>query len=366
LPSDALQGPVKRQNSNILTAVPPAASDTAPLNHDAYENSYLVNVKIGSNAQPLTLLIDTGAPYTWIMGLDCTANACLARQRFNREASTSFRTLSNQNLNVTYGSGQISGYFANDVFQIAGFNVTVNFGYATNVSNSFTTFPFDGILGLSRNDHDDPSSSIAIDTFMDTLVTSGTIENKEIGIELARDSDIVNNGEITFGGTDPAMYDGAISWNPAVAPVGRWVIDVDNFSINGASLNFGNRTTVLDTGSSYLLLPSKDLDVVLGQFPTLSVLQSGDPILANGYDYALPCTTQLVMTFTFNGLGYDVAPSDYLDFKSQNGTYCGFRVALLGDLGDSNGNTVWYTGTTFLKTVYSVFDFDGARIGMEI
>ena len=342
----------------------PTASNTAPLNHDVEENSYLVDVKFGSNAQTLTLLVDTGSPLTWVMGIDCIAEACLSGQRFDGLTSTSFKPMANNQLNVSYGSGQISAYSATDFMQIAGFNFTANFGYATNVSNSFLTQSIDGILGLGRNDPSDHDSTTNINTVMDNLVTSGIIKNKEIGLQLARQSDIINNGEITFGGIDPTMYGGPLSWHPAVAPQAQWVIALSGFSINGVSLDFPNRTTILDTGSSFLFAPQKDLAQILSQFPGLDVLKAGDPLESRGYQYALPCTGQPTITFTFDGVNYDVAPADYLDSANPEGQNCGFQIASLGNLGDEDSaNQMWVLGDTFLKTVYSVFDFDGGRIG---
>lgn len=74
---------------------------------------YAVEIEIGTPAQTVTLIVDTGSPNTWVNPVCETANIpadCELFPPFNPRKSTSFQT-TNAGANLTYGIGFASVCF---------------------------------------------------------------------------------------------------------------------------------------------------------------------------------------------------------------------------------------------------------------
>ena len=58
-----------------------------------------------------------------------------------------------------------------------------------------------------------PSLFSTIPTVTDNLASQGTIPTEEIGVSFEpTTSEVANNGELTFGGTDSSKYTGSITY----------------------------------------------------------------------------------------------------------------------------------------------------------
>ena len=316
------------------------------ISEDGSDYSYFATVDFGSNATPLWLLMDTGAANTWVMGADCTSSPCATHDTFGTANSSTLNTTSST-WTVTYGTGTVSGVVAQDTVSFAGFNLSLGFGLASNASDDFNSYPFDGILGLGRPDSD----SIGTPTVMQTLNTSSQLKSPIIGINLQRNSDGARDGQITFGSTDSSKYTGTINYTPTVADTGLWEIATDGCSFGGNSTGLSNRTAIIDTGTSYILMPPSDATALHAQFP--SYTQSGE-------NYLIPCSSTKNVQFSFSGQSYDVPPKDYMGAKdSTDNTMCQSNIVGL----QAFGADTWLMGDVFLKNVYTVFDFGAEQIG---
>lgn len=67
---------------------------------------------------------------------------------------------------IKYGTGEVDGVVVKDDVSFAGFNINIEFGLATNVSDEFLNFPIDGIMGLGFA----KASQQKVKTIMDELV----------------------------------------------------------------------------------------------------------------------------------------------------------------------------------------------------
>lgn len=83
------------------------------------------------------MLIDTGAANTWVMGANCTSDAC---ERHNTLGEQDSKTLeaTGSTFNLTYGTGSISGVTVNDTVEIAVRNL--RFRCSLRGSRSLLTF----------------------------------------------------------------------------------------------------------------------------------------------------------------------------------------------------------------------------------
>jgi hypothetical protein len=219
------------------------------------------------------------------------------------------------------------------------------------VSDEFNSFPMDGIVGLGRLQNvADNTEGVKAPTLVDVLVSQNVISSKQIGIHLSGGTDTLNDGEITFGAADASVIDGALSYVPALAnDDGFWEVPVTGASVNGkpTAIQQG-ATAILDSGTSFMLLPPADADALNLQIPGA---------VANGETYAVPCDSSALVTLTIAGQQWAIDPKNYVGVQSGNA--CASNIVAH----QTFGATQWLLGETFLKNVYTLFDYDGARVG---
>jgi hypothetical protein len=211
----------------------------------------------------------------------------------------------------------------------------------------------DGILGLARPENlaSNPTG-VRAPTLMDVLISQKVITSKQVGIRLSRTSDGPNDGEVNFGGPDMGVIDGSLNYIPTLTNTnGFWEIPIDSLSVDGKSGTLPQgRTALLDSGTSFMLLPPADAAVLHGLIPGSA--QSGD-------DYTLPCDTKLTITLGFGGKKYDINYKDYVGRQVGDGK-CASNIVAKQVFADGQ----WLVGDVFLKNVYALFDYDGSRIGL--
>lgn len=340
---DVTKVPVKRDNNHkIIEANKPSAPNTVALHQDGKDFSYFATVEIGSEGQEMWMLLDTGGTNTWVFGSDCTSEACKQHRTFD-ESSETFEK-SDHKWDVSYGTGTVRGVLGNDTISIAGSDVKMTFGIASKASNDLISYPMDGILGLSRTN----DSGFGAPTFMDALENSGQLKSNIISFRLSRAEDGGKDGQVTLGGVDKDKFTGDITYSSTVDDSDRWEIALDDASVNGIPCNFTKKSAVIDTGTSYVLIPPDDAK-------TLHSLIPGSK--KSGSNFEIPCDSKANITFVFSGVEYNISPKDYINHVSDSkcvSTIAGQQLF---------GKDEWLVGATFLKNVYTVFDFDKNRIG---
>ncbi|KAI9806200.1 MAG: hypothetical protein M1825_006315 [Sarcosagium campestre] len=329
----------------VIESEDPALPSSVAIDQEGTDFSYFVTVKVGSTGKELRMLVDTGAANTWVMGSECTTQACQAHTTFGPSDSTTLVETDNP-WSVSYGTGTVSGKLVNDTMSLAGFEVPMTFGLASETSKDFLAYPMDGILGLGRSG----SNELDVPTLPDVLAAEKKLKDNIIGINIQRHADGLQDGAINFGGIDTSKFEGDISWTDSVSADGLWEVEVESAGIGGDTVPFSGRTAIIDTGTSYILIPPDDAEKLHERIPNVK---------NNGETFQIPCSTSEPIQFTFSGITYDVSAKDYVG-KDVGGGMCnsnifGRQAALKNQ---------WLLGDTFLKNVYSVFDFDKDRIGL--
>lgn len=296
------------------------------------------------------MLVDSAASNTWVMGSNCTTDACKEHNTFGKGDSTSL-IISDTTFSIAYGTGQVSGNLATDTFHIAGFNLPLTFGLANNVSNDFGSYPMDGILGLGRGDS--TSNTIAAPSLMDVLSSKSLIKSKLFGIHLSRTSSGVNDGELDFGAPNLGRYDGALNYIPTISNTdGFWEIAADDAGVDGKKLGLTSRSAIIDTGTSFILMPNDDAVALHKLIPGFT---------QGGETFTVPCSSTQVVQLVLGGVTYNVSAADYIG-HSLGGGACASNI--IGR--QTFGPTQWLVGDVFLKNVYTVFDFDSSRLGFGV
>jgi hypothetical protein len=210
----------------------------------------------------------------------------------------------------------------------------------------------DGILGIGRlDDLTSNPNGVKAPTIVDTLVSQNIITAKLFGLRLSRASDGGNDGEINFGSPDTSAFSGSLNYVAALKNTdGFWEIPITSISFNGKTASIQSGVTVLlDSGTSYMLVPPTDADAIHAVIPGSK---------KNGEVYTVPCNTNTPLTLTFGGQAYTILPVDYIGAPGTDGTCASNVVART-----TFSATQWLVGDVFLKNVYTVFDYDGSRIG---
>ncbi|KAF3399915.1 Aspartic-type endopeptidase ctsD [Penicillium rolfsii] len=334
--------PVRRGDTyKIVKSNTPTLPHSAALDQDGEDFSYFSVVEVGSQKKEMWLALDTGSPSSWVFSSTCPDKVCTTHHTFDKSASTSYVSNSSS-FSVGYGSGNVKGDLGQDVFTLAGMDVTFSFGTATFANDTFANYPLDGILGLGRS----RTGGWSIPSFMDVVAKNKYITSNIVGFSLSRASDKKNDGEVNFGTVDTTKFDGNISYTATNSET--WTIPMDDVYVNGQALGLTNRAATIDTGTTYILIPPADAKTLFARIP--GSFQSEE-------NYIIPCNSTAKLELSFSGIKYSILPDDYIGASSTGGCVS----TIVGH--QPSGPSDWLVGDVFLKNVYSVFDFDNGQIG---
>lgn len=326
----------------IDTAATPSGTNSAGIDQDGTDFSYFVEASLGSSGKSLYMLCDTGAGTTWVMGSDCNSKACGMHTTWGPSDSTTSKAVGTD-FSLNYGTGAVKGTLTEDTMSIASVKVTMAFGVANTTSDDFTSFAFDGILGLSMNN----GSS---DNFMGSVKEDKLLKSNVFSVALDRAEDGPNTGQLTLGGTDSAKFTGDITYT-AVNPEanGDWAIALDGMGYDTNKANVTGRFAYIDTGTTYAFGPPEDVANLHKIIPGASS--------SDGVTFTAPCDSDKPITVTFSGVEHKISPKDWLSEPSDKG------VCTSNIFGREVVAGAWFLGAVYLKNVYTVFDIDQTRIG---
>lgn len=313
------------------------------INQDGSDFTYFSTMRFGTPGRDMYMLLDTGSADTWAMGDSCQSPACRIHNTLGQEDSNTLQ-ITSAPWSMSYGTGQVQGFLANDQLSFANYSVHVSFGLANTASDDFLNYVLDGILGLGRP----ASDTLGTQTIMETLDEQAGLSQNLVGVHLQRSFDGTRDGQITFGGYDSSKFDNNLSFTKTANDRG-WEIPVDDAGFDNKAVGFARgKTAFIDTGTSYILLPPADAKSLHALIPGAT---------NNGEIYLVPCTTTATVYISFSGVKYAISPKDYVG--RGNGNVCNSNI--IGH--QAYGPNQWILGAVFLKNVYSVFDFDHGQIG---
>ena len=129
--------------------------------------SYYGTIAVGTPPVAYDVILDTGSADLWLANSQCN-EGCNGLQTFDSSSSSTFTNVSKP-FEVTYGSGQAQGFLAQDVVQMAGFEVqsqvfgmfsfpvtspihrssmTIPSALCDQISDGLLVAPVSGLLGL--------------------------------------------------------------------------------------------------------------------------------------------------------------------------------------------------------------------------
>jgi saccharopepsin len=189
-----------------------------------------------------------------------------------------------------------------------------------------------------------------------------------IAIALSRTGDLeeTDGGSFTIGEYLPQYADVANQTKLSQYPTGgdRWTTLLEGAYVDGTAIAVvsnitgvpsGQGQTLLDTGNPAAIFPVAMYDAIYSSIPGSALLNVPGTRI-----WVIPCNTTTSLEFVFGGERFPVHPLDLSTITAPlaiNGQqYVACVAALQGADGYSDGFDI-SLGDTFLRNVYSVFDF---------
>lgn len=310
---------------------------------------------IGSPAQNLRLLMDTGSSRLWVRGDgQCNANSKKC-QTYSPPKSSTHADLSMVAPRITYGDGSfVEGKWVTDSVQIGGFSAdNFRFQLGTQVNDAADE---DGIVGLGY------SVTEGVPTLWEGLILKQIPDSPVFSTYI---DETETTGAFIMGGVDLARYKGDIIWTDVAQKSGvYWGLEVFKISLGSFNIEGGDLSginAVIDTGTSLAVFP-QDMAHKLNAALNLPRIDIGGP--SDNY-YGFPCPDgnvpsstlpELTMTIANNRLVF--APQDYMFVYPDNK---GQLVCISGIIGSDMDHII--VGNLFLRKYYLVFDQWFRKIG---
>ncbi|KAG0322621.1 hypothetical protein BGZ99_003225, partial [Dissophora globulifera] len=257
----------------------------------------------------------------------------------------------------------VSGVLGIDDVTIAGIPVTSQtFGLASLNTGSTAATGVDGIMGLGFDSNAEMGN---IKTPVTNMFLQNQIDQAIVSVWLNKasnqDSSLSDGGEFIFGGVDPSLYTGSITYVPVTSSK-EWQISVDQLFIGRKELVLSSAASsaIVDTGSSYILFP----DYLATAFHRAIPNSQYD----NKLGWLIPCAlanSRSVgdLTFVLGGQKFSVPISDIVILKSEYNGYCLSAIDSWQELPGHGSQSGMLLGDLFVKNQYVVYDYGKQQIG---
>lgn len=316
---------------------------------------------LGSPAQTLKFMIDSGTDNTWVTASACTTNACLAHNRFDGSQSTSYQVIDATPTAKSFGPwGTMTVIIAEDVFTIE----QINLGQRSLVSTT-EAMNFEAAIHYTgcQFQYLDCDGGIAVpspywkgdgrtEALMLQLVKDGKLSYPSAAFWTDPSSGV---GACTWGCVDSSKYDPATLNALALIDVSStglgylWAVNLGAFQINGQPVQATISSFVLDTGSSFFKGPQDLINTLV------------NAVTYNGELPSYVSSEQDLQQYPVIGLAlgettYYLSPEQY--FLKLNDQYWELGIQVL----DGMPEGMLLVGSMFLDTVYSIFDYGGSQV----
>ncbi|KAF2477932.1 aspartyl proteinase [Lindgomyces ingoldianus] len=328
---------------------PYIADGTHPVPITNFLNAqYFSEVSLGTPPQEFKVILDTGSSNLWVPSSECNSIACYLHTKYDHSSSSTYKK-NGSSFEIRYGSGELSGYVSEDIFQIGDLKVKNQlFAEATSEPGlAFAFGRFDGIMGLGY----DTISVNKIPPPFYNMLDQGLLDDPLFAFYLS-DTSNGDDSEVTFGGINKNHYTGELTKIP-LRRKAYWEVDLDAITFGKDTAEMDDTGVILDTGTSLIALPSTIAELLNKEI--------GAKKSFNG-QYTVECDKRdglPDLTFTLTGHNFTIGPYDYI-LEVQGSCISAFMgmdfpepVGPLAILGDA-----------FLRKWYSVYDVGSSSVGL--
>ncbi|KAF8629234.1 hypothetical protein AX17_005814 [Amanita inopinata Kibby_2008] len=355
-------------NSSHAPSVKRASVANIPVVNQGHDATYFASLNIGTPPQTLNLVLDTGSSDLWVADDTCT-NCDRTTPFFQSRQSSTAELLSGpgSRVQLSYGSGQVSGTVARDTVSMSGFTLQKQvFLSVDDVSRNFLQGSVSGILGLAFTS----LARTEATPFWLALINNGQLEAQEMSFWLRRLLNDVNandeapGGAFTLGGTNSSLFVGDVEFlNILGNPNTFWLLTLSQVTVQGNHIPISQGSSAIaaiDTGTTLIGGPSADVKAIYDAIP------NSQPLENSGGLYAFPCDSQVAVSLSFGGKLWAINPQDMIVAQVPQTKSCVggiFDLAMGTSIEAGSGNPSWVVGDTLLKNVYSVFRANPPSVG---
>uniref|UniRef100_A0A7S2XH36 Cathepsin D n=1 Tax=Lotharella oceanica TaxID=641309 RepID=A0A7S2XH36_9EUKA len=237
----------KPQHNELLGAHPVVV-------HNFMDAQYFIEIGIGSNGQKFKVVPDTGSSNLWVPSKQCpiTQLPCDLHTKYDSSKSSTY-VKNGTTFSIQYGSGACSGFISEESVTVG--DITVEKQLFAEVTKepgiAFVAAHFDGIMGLAF----DTISVTGAPPVFYGMVEQKKLDKAQFAFYLNRQAG--GDGELVFGGTDPAHYTGDFTYVNLTSKT-YWQFNMDSLAIGDTSFCSGGCHVIADSGTSLLAGP-KDI-----------------------------------------------------------------------------------------------------------
>lgn len=323
--------------------------DESEIIKDYANAQYYGVVKIGSPPQEFQVIYDTGSSNLWVPEVGCVHCGYRlihgGKNKYDAKTSSTF-VEDGTDFSIQYGSGAVSGKYAQETIVLANDISVDEQKFATihdagGMGIAYTFSYFDGILGLGF----DSISVGGVSTVFHNAIKQGKVEKPMFAFYLGDNAD----GELTFGGYDEDKFEGdELTW-VKLSETTYWRIDMEGVKIGGYSS--GKTDAIVDSGTSLIVGPSSDIRSIATEV-------GAKPMITGQFTIDCDQVENIPeITWTIDGNDYSIAGKDLV---IESGGMCIF--AMIG-MDFPKPGPQWILGDVFMRKYYTVFDYEGERVG---
>ncbi|KAF9066644.1 aspartic peptidase domain-containing protein [Rhodocollybia butyracea] len=341
-----------------------------PISLSSDGESYYAVIALGEIYFRISL--DTASSDLWIMASSCSTSACQNTPRYPLTYESATFLAVNDNSTVfgaEYADGTVAtGFVAKETLHLS--NLTVPnqaFALITN-SNVSMIDDISGILGLGFPRISSINTTLTNSTpFFPGLAQQGLLQYPLFGLSLTRN----DTGSLSLGAIDSSVVTNLsnVEWNPVVefSPVSnesssssyyQWAIPLQSLAVNGTPITLApsyplitaNRSiAIFDVGTPGIYGPWADVSNLFSSFSSARLVDG-----ATG-QWAVPCDSEMTMSFLFGHMNFTLQPTDYIigEASGDPGLCLSWPLAVE----PSPDGIDWQFGTPFMRTVYTVFSY---------
>ncbi|VIO90620.1 Pepsin A precursor, putative [Brugia malayi] len=325
--------------------------------YDYDDMEYVANISLGSpiGQQTFLVVLDTGSSNVWIPEVNCVADDCLQKNRFNSSLSKTYQE-DGRTWSILYGDGSnAQGLLGKDYFA---FGPTmkdslvipnITFGMARKLSG-FKDDPVDGIVGLAF-------ASIAVDGVTPPLIAAINQSIMKlplftVWLDRRGAKENVFGGVFSYGAIDDLNCDKVIDYEP-LSSATFWQFRLRGVKAGQYSIT-GTWEAISDTGTSLIAGPKSVIN------------QLGAAVKAkynqNEEMFFLKCDSKPPpVTLIIGSHEYNVQSENYIVMVENN--TCIFSFFPM----EGNGfGPTWIFGDPFIRQYCQIYDIGNERIGFAL
>ncbi|RPD67480.1 acid protease [Lentinus tigrinus ALCF2SS1-7] len=311
---------------------------------------YVVPVKIGTPGVTLNLDFDTGSSDLWVWSSELAhASRYKGHNVYDPKKSSTAKKASGS-WNISYGDGSsASGNVYNETVTVGDIAIP---GQAVELAEELSPSFLqdggnDGLLGLAWPAINTVSPK-PVATPVENMINKKLIDPPVFTVKLGRGDEA---GFYSFGFIDTSVTTDEITYTSVDNYQGFWQVPSTSWTLNGSTKNRSGNTTILDTGTTLLLVSDDVVDELYGAIEGAQFDNE-----QGGYKFpssaTLPDVSFAVGDKLYKVSGQDLAFADAGD---------GF---VFGGI-QSRGNLDFdIFGDIFLKNVYVVFNQGETTVGL--